>query len=145
MKRAGRSPSGSSCSGSGLGLATVFLSGDLFTLYVALELLTFAAVPLVSLDGRAETLRAALRYLIFAVLGSALYLGGAALLYGAYGTLDVVLLSHAVRPDAPTLVAAALMTVGLLAKTALVPLHLWLPPAHAAPRPRPAPCSRRWW
>ena len=120
------------------GLATVFLSGDLFTLYVALELLTFAAVPLVSLDGRPETLRAALRYLIFAVLGSASYLGGAALLYGAYGTLDVVLLSHAVCADAPTLVAAALMTVGLLGKTALVPLHLWLPPAHAG---APAPAS----
>jgi formate hydrogenlyase subunit 3/multisubunit Na+/H+ antiporter MnhD subunit len=37
-------------------LNTVFLAGDLFTLYVALELLTFAAVPLVCLDGRAETL-----------------------------------------------------------------------------------------
>ena len=60
------------------------------------------------------------------------------MLYGAYGTLDVVLLSHAVRADAPTLVAAALMTVGLLAKTALVPLHLWLPPAHAG---APAPAS----
>ena len=35
-------------------LNTVFLGGDLFTLYVALELLTFAAVPLVCLDGRAE-------------------------------------------------------------------------------------------
>ncbi len=41
----------------------VFLGGDLFTLYVAIELLTFAAVPLVCLDGRAETLQAALRYL----------------------------------------------------------------------------------
>jgi formate hydrogenlyase subunit 3/multisubunit Na+/H+ antiporter MnhD subunit len=45
-------------------LNTVFLGGDLFTLYVALELVTFAAVPLVSLDGRAETLQAALRYLL---------------------------------------------------------------------------------
>jgi formate hydrogenlyase subunit 3/multisubunit Na+/H+ antiporter MnhD subunit len=52
------------------GLNAVFLASDLFTLYVALELLTFAAVPLVSLDGRAETLAAALRYLIFALLGS---------------------------------------------------------------------------
>ena len=120
------------------GLATVFLSGDLFTLYVALELLTFAAVPLVALDGRPETVRAALRYVIFAVMGSALYLGGAALLYGAYGTLDLLLLSRAVRADAPTVVAAALMTAGLLAKTALVPLHLWLPPAHAG---APAPAS----
>src|SRR4029077_199476 len=75
-------------------LNTVFLGGDLFTLYVALELLTFAAVPLVCLDGRAETLQAALRYLLFALLGSVLYLAGTALLYGAYGTLDIALLSR---------------------------------------------------
>jgi formate hydrogenlyase subunit 3/multisubunit Na+/H+ antiporter MnhD subunit len=112
-------------------LNTVFLSGDLFTLYVALELLTFAAVPLVCLDGRSETLQAALRYLLFALLGSILYLIGTALLYGSYGTLDIVLLSQRLRGEPATLAAAALMTVGLLAKTALFPLHLWLPPAHA--------------
>src|SRR5262245_5273622 len=116
-------------------LNTVFLGGDLFTLYVALELLTFAAVPLVCLDGRAETLQAALRYLLFALMGSVLYLVGTALLYGAYGTLDIVLLSGQVRAQPATLVAAALMTVGLLAKTALFPLHLWLPPAHAGAPP----------
>jgi formate hydrogenlyase subunit 3/multisubunit Na+/H+ antiporter MnhD subunit len=119
-------------------LNTVFLSGDLFTLYVALELLTFAAVPLVCLEGRAETLQAALRYLLFALVGSVLYLVGTVLLYGAYGTLDIVLLSQRIRAEPATLVAAALMTVGLLAKTALFPLHLWLPPAHAG---APAPAS----
>jgi multicomponent Na+:H+ antiporter subunit D len=116
-------------------LNTVFLGGDLFTLYVALELLTFAAVPLVCLDGRAETLQAALRYLLFALLGSVLYLVGTALLYGAYGTLDIVLLSQRVHAEPATLVAGSLMTVGLLAKTALFPLHLWLPPAHAGAPP----------
>ena len=116
-------------------LNLVFVSGDLFTLYVALELLTFAAVPLVSLDGRAETLRAALRYLLYALLGSVLYLLGAVLLYGAYGTLDIQLLAEQVRPEPAALAAAALMTVGLLAKTALFPLHLWLPPAHAGAPP----------
>jgi len=120
------------------GLDTVFLAGDLFTLYVALELLTFAAVPLVCLDGRAPTLEAALRYALFALMGSVLYLAGTVLLYGAYGVLDLPLLSHRVQADPTTLVAAALMTVGLLAKTALFPLHLWLPPAHAG---APAPAS----
>jgi formate hydrogenlyase subunit 3/multisubunit Na+/H+ antiporter MnhD subunit len=123
-------------------LNTVFLGGDLFTLYVALELLTFAGVPLVCLDGRGATLQAALRYLLFALLGSALYLVGAALLYGACGTLDIVLLSQRVSAEPATLVAAALMTVGLLAKTALFPLYLWLPPAHAsAPTPASAVLS----
>jgi multicomponent Na+:H+ antiporter subunit D len=125
------------------GLNTVALAQDLFTLFVALELLTFSAVPLVSLDGRAETLAAALRYLLFALLGSVLYLLGAVLLYGTYGTLDIPLLAealggHLAGPSGvpvPPLVALALMTVGLLAKTALVPLHLWLPPAHAGAPP----------
>ncbi len=112
-------------------LNAVFLAGDLFTLYVALELLTFAGVPLVSLEGRPETLQAALRYLLFALFGSVLYMLGAVLLYGAYGTLDIALLAERVRPEAVSFVAAALMTTGLLAKTALFPFHLWLPPAHA--------------
>lgn len=111
-------------------LNIVFLGGDLFNLYVALELLTFAAVPLVCLDGRPETLAAALRYLLFALFGSVLYLLGAALLYGAYGTLDIVLLAARIQAEPAVWVAAGLMTAGLLAKTALFPLHLWLPPAH---------------
>jgi multicomponent Na+:H+ antiporter subunit D len=124
------------------GLNCVFLGGDLFNLYVALELLTFAAVPLVCLDGRATTLIAALRYLLFALFGSALYLLGATLIYGAYGALDIVLLSQRVRPEPAVWVATALMTAGLLAKTALFPLHLWLPPAHAgAPPPASAMLS----
>lgn len=117
------------------GLNVVFISGDLFNLYVALELLTFAAVPLVSLKGGEDTIRAALRYLLFALLGSMLYLLGTAMLYGTYGTLDIVSLAAKARPDATTWTAAVLMTTGLLAKTALFPLHLWLPPAHAGAPP----------
>jgi len=111
-------------------LNLVFVSGDLFTLYVALELLTFAGVPLVCLAGSGETLRAALRYVLFALCGSVLYLLGAVLLYGGYGTLDIPLLADAVQPEPIAWTALALMTAGLLAKTALFPLHIWLPPAH---------------
>jgi len=112
-------------------LNAVALGGDLFTLFVALELLTFGAVPLVCLGGEAHTIEAALRYLLFALLGSVLYLLGIAMIYGAYGTLDIVLLSNLVRPAPVPWVALALMTTGLLVKTALFPFHLWLPPAHA--------------
>jgi len=119
-------------------LNAVFIGGDLFNLYVALELLTFAAVPLVSLDGRPETLAAALRYLLFALFGSILYLLGAVLLYGVYGTLDIVLLASRIRAEPAAWAAIALITAGLLAKAALYPFHLWLPPAHAG---APAPAS----
>ncbi|MGE3873111.1 MAG: complex I subunit 5 family protein, partial [Parvibaculaceae bacterium] len=112
-------------------LNAVFVGEDLFNLYVALELLTFCAVPLVCLDGRAETIAAALRYLLFALLGSLLYLLGTALLYGSFGTLDLHILSQMTAGEPAVSVALALMIVGLLAKAALFPLHLWLPPAHA--------------
>jgi formate hydrogenlyase subunit 3/multisubunit Na+/H+ antiporter MnhD subunit len=112
-------------------LTLLFVGRDLFNLYVALELLTFAAVPLVCVGGKPETIAAALRYLLFALFGSVFYLLGAALLYGSYGALDIVLLSERVQALPSVWLAAGLMTAGLLAKTALFPLHLWLPPAHA--------------
>ena len=118
-----------------LGLNAVFVGDDLFNLFVALELLTFSAVPLVCLDGRPETLSAALRYLLVALLGSVLYLLGAALLYGAHGTLDIPLLARLIRPGPAVWAALVLMSVGLLAKAALFPLHMWLPPAHAGAPP----------
>jgi multicomponent Na+:H+ antiporter subunit D len=113
----------------------VFVGNDLFNLYVALELVTFAAVPLVSLGGGAATLAAALRYLLFALLGSSLYLLGTALIYGSYGTLDIGLLSQRVEPGRALWFTLALMTTGLAAKTAVFPLHIWLPPAHAGAPP----------
>jgi len=116
-------------------LNTVFLGGDLFNLYVALELLTFAAVPLVSLSGRADAIAAALHYLLFALAGSVFYLLGVGLLYGAYGTLDIALLNQRIQPEPAVWLAVGLMTAGLLAKTALFPLHFWLPPAHAGAPP----------
>jgi len=112
-------------------LNAIFVGEDLFTLYVALELLTFAAVPLVCLDGRAETIAAALRYLMFALLGSVIYLLGTALLYGEFGALDIHSLSRLDGGAPAVTVALGLMIAGLLAKAALFPLHLWLPPAHA--------------
>ncbi len=57
------------------------------------------------------------------------------MLYGTYGTLDIAQLSEQARPDAVTWAAAALMTTGLFVKTALFPLHLWLPAAHSGAPP----------
>lgn len=124
------------------GMNAIALGDDLFNLYVALELLTFAAVPLVCLKGYQDTIKAALRYMLFALMGSILYLLGAALIYGTYGTLDIAMLAERVQPEPAAWIAAALMTTGLIAKTALFPLHLWLPPAHAgAPAPGSAVLS----
>jgi len=66
------------------------------------------------------------------------YLLGGVLFYAAYGTLDIAMLSGRIHAEPVAWAAISLMTAGLLAKAALYPLHLWLPPAHAG---APAPAS----
>ena len=116
----------------------LFLSGDLFNIYVTLELVGLAAVALVALAGNSDALNGAMRYLLLSLLGSLTYLLGVALFYGAHGTLDIGLLSGLVAPAPADWTATGLIVAGLLIKTALFPLHFWLPPAHAA---APAPVS----
>lgn len=108
----------------------LYLSADVFNLYVTLELMGLAAVGLVALVGEASALAAGMRYLLAALIGSLAYLLGVALLYGVYGTLAIRTLATAVEPMPAVWVAVALITVGLAVKTALFPLHFWLAPAH---------------
>jgi formate hydrogenlyase subunit 3/multisubunit Na+/H+ antiporter MnhD subunit len=119
-------------------LNALLLSGDLFNLYVTLELLGLSAVALASLGGKRAAVAAALRYLLVGLLGSMLFLSGVSLLYAGYGTLDMAQLARTVSAGPVAWTALALMTAGLLLKTALFPLHFWLPPAHAS---APAPVS----
>ena len=116
----------------------LFLSADLFNLYVMLELLGLSAAALTALGGGAAALNGALRYLFVSLLGSAAYLLGVALLYHGYGSVDLGVLAE--RIDASPAAAAALvaMFAGLMLKTALFPFHFWLPPAHGS---APAPVS----
>ncbi|CAH1202029.1 putative Monovalent cation/H+ antiporter subunit D, MrpD [Candidatus Nitrotoga sp. BS] len=118
----------------------LFLSADVFNIYVTLELLGLAAVGLVALAGGAGPITAAMRYLLAALLGSGAYLLGVALLYGVYGSVSLAALIPLIAADAPAVVslAAALMLLGLMLKTALFPFHIWLPPAHGG---APAPVS----
>ncbi len=118
----------------------LFLSADLFNLYVTLELLGLAAVGLVAVGGGTAQIAAALRYLLVSLIASGAYLMGVALIYGTYGTAAIASLAPLIDPTPPlaTWLAAGLMVVGLMAKTALFPFHFWLPPAHGG---APAPVS----
>ncbi|MGD8875794.1 MAG: proton-conducting transporter membrane subunit, partial [Gammaproteobacteria bacterium] len=119
-------------------LNALLLSGDLFNLYVTLELLGLSAVALAAVGGKTAAVAAALRYLLVGLLGSMMFLAGVTLIYAGYGTLDMAQLARGVTAGPVAWTALALMTAGLLLKTALFPLHFWLPPAHAS---APAPVS----
>ncbi len=117
-------------------LNALFLSSDLFNLYITLELMGMAAVALVALTGGRDALNGAMRYLLATLLGSLAYLFGVVLLYHGYGTVDIALLAERIDNQPVAWAALGLMGAGLLLKTALFPLHFWLPAAHAsAPTP----------
>jgi multicomponent Na+:H+ antiporter subunit D len=111
----------------------LLLSADLFNIYICLELLSLAAVALAA-QGGGQALLSSMRYLLVTLLGSLAFLLGVALLYGTFGALDLSLLRGG-SSSAALVVPLALMTVGLLLKSALFPLHFWLPPAHAKALP----------
>jgi multicomponent Na+:H+ antiporter subunit D len=112
------------------GMNGIWLAEDIFNLYVGLEVMGLAAVGMVALRATPQALAAAMRYLLAALLGSLAYLLGVALLYVTYGTLSMAGLHEAATANPTTHVALAMIILGLLLKTALFPLHAWLPPAH---------------
>lgn len=116
----------------------IFVAADIFNVYVMLELMGLSAVGLIALQRNISTLKAAYQYLLIGLLGSLFYLLGIALLYREYGLLDITLLSDIVENSAISQIAMVLITLGLLLKTALFPLHFWLPNAHST---APAPVS----
>ena len=119
-------------------LNALFLSSDIFNLYVTLELLGLAAVSLTALAGGKAALDGAMRYLLATLLGSLCYLLGVALLYHSYGSVDITILAQRVEATPAVWASLGLIGAGLLLKTALFPLHFWLPRTHAS---APAPVS----
>jgi formate hydrogenlyase subunit 3/multisubunit Na+/H+ antiporter MnhD subunit len=113
------------------GLNGLFLSNDIFNFYVTLEVIGISAVSLAALSGKAASQIASFRYLMVSLLGSLTYLLGVVFIYRSCGVLDLDILQNLSASEPGMRAALALLSVGLLLKTALVPLHFWLPPAHA--------------
>ncbi|TVP62783.1 MAG: monovalent cation/H+ antiporter subunit D family protein [Nitriliruptor sp.] len=115
------------------GLTGVMLSGDLFHLFVMLEIYAISTYGLVSLGGDRGTF-AAFRYLLLGTVGSGLYLLGIGFLYFSTGTLNMADMA-AILPgiaDSPSVLGGlGLIVIGLALKMALFPLHIWLPDAHS--------------
>lgn len=119
------------------GVAAAFLTNDVFNLFVAFEILLLASYALTVAGGGRERLRAGVAYVTLNLVGSAIFLIGLALFYGAVGTLNMadaaVALAAAPAENLPLArLALTLILLVFLLKAALAPMCFWLPHVYAA-------------
>jgi multicomponent Na+:H+ antiporter subunit D len=115
-----------------LGFNGMVLTGDLFNLYVFLEISSLSSYALIAI-GEKRAPYAAFRYLIIGTVGGSLYLLGVGFLYTVTGTLNIIDM-HEMLPQviqhSSVIAALILMVVGIGIKAALFPLHGWLPDSY---------------
>ena len=115
------------------GLLGICITGDLFNLFVMLEVASLSGYALIAI-GTTGALYASFRYLMMGTLGACFYLLGVGYLYIATGSLNMADLAGLLPPIYHSNVVLAgftFMMIGLGLKMALFPLHAWLPDAYA--------------
>ncbi|MBI4536232.1 MAG: monovalent cation/H+ antiporter subunit D family protein [Ignavibacteriae bacterium] len=114
------------------GFCGIVLTGDLFNLYVFLEISSLAAYALIAVGEKPSPV-AAFRYLLVGTIGASFFLLGLGFLYMITGSLniaDVADILPSVVSEPPVVVGLVLIVTGLAIKMALFPMHGWLPDAY---------------
>jgi multicomponent Na+:H+ antiporter subunit D len=120
------------------GVSASFITGDLFNLFVAFEMMLAASYVLITLGGRREQVRSGMSYVVISLVASTFFITVLALLYTATGTVNLADLAIRLQELNPAVRAAFALT--LLAvfgiKAGLFPLFFWLPDSYpTAPGP----------
>jgi multicomponent Na+:H+ antiporter subunit D len=123
------------------GMNGVVITGDIFNLFVFLEIASIASYALVGFGCEHEELEASFKYTVLGSVASSFILLGIALVYGNTGALNMAYVAGAIQQTGINVglaFAMSLFIVGFGLKAALVPFHAWLPDAHPS---APAPIS----
>jgi len=115
------------------GLCGVTVTGDIFNMYVFIEIFSLSAYALIASRGKIA-LKASFTYLVLGSIGACFFLLGIGFLYSVTGSLNMHDLSLILPPLYENKVVQAafvFFVVGLSIKMALFPLHTWLPDAHS--------------
>lgn len=120
-----------------MGINGAFLTGDLFNLFVFFEILLIASYALLVHGGGRRKTRAGFQYVTLNLIGSALFLVALGTLYGTLGSLNMADMSYRVGqllPHDQTLAKTGglLLLLVFSLKSALLPLHFWLPQTYTA-------------
>jgi len=115
------------------GLLGITQTGDIFNVFVFLEISSLSSYALISLGRKRQALTSAYQYLIMGTLGATFFLIGVGLLYSQTGTLnmtDLAKLLPGVIELKTVHTGFTFILIGIALKLALFPLHLWLPNAY---------------
>jgi multicomponent Na+:H+ antiporter subunit D len=117
-------------------LLGIVFSNDLFNCFVFIEISTLASCGIIVIKDKKENIAATMKYLVLSSLGSGLVLMGTAFLYSITGNLNMTAIHEEIITvygayRHALLISLALFTVGLGVKSAMFPLHVWLPDAHS--------------
>ena len=115
------------------GLMGITITGDAFNVFVFLEISSLSSYTLIAMGRDRRALTASYQYLIMGTLGATFIVIGIGLMYMMTGTLNMFDLSQrlpAMFETRTAMVAFAFLTVGMLIKLAMFPMHMWLPNAY---------------
>lgn len=114
-------------------LLVLVYTNDIFTGYVFVEICTLASTGILVLRGNGKSLAAAIRYMVFALIGSGLLLFGIVFLYNITGNLlmpnlkeSIINLYNTKQYYLPLLTAMCFISVGVAIKSGLFPFHFWM-------------------
>ena len=115
----------------------IILTNDIFNLFVFLEISALSSISLISLGAgtNRKALLAAFNYLVIGAIGATFYVIGVGFAYAMTGTLNmndlIIQLSQYSEGQLAIFAGMSFMLIGLMVKSAVFPLHLWLPPAYS--------------
>ncbi|MGQ1788146.1 proton-conducting transporter transmembrane domain-containing protein [Saccharicrinis sp. GN24d3] len=116
-----------------MGVNGAFITGDVFNLYVWLEVIMLSSFVLITMGEKKEQLEGGIKYMSLNLIASLLFLAGIGLLYGKTGTLNMAHLARILNNDQQSILlntSAMLFFIALGMKAAIFPLFFWLPASY---------------
>jgi len=109
----------------------MMFTGDLFNLFVFLEIASISGAALIAFRTRfADAVEGGFKYIVISAVAGLIFLFGVGLLYAQYNSLNIGFLANVMQYSTLDIIALTLFLVALTIKTGMVPLHMWYPDSY---------------